>query len=313
MLRVNLNNHPNIHIPPESPFIIYLYNKYANKEVINLQEFITDLKKEPFLFVWNIDYLALEKRLQTITPPTFQNYCKEILNQQQLNETTLGDKNPTYSLFGNTLQHAFPEAKFIWIIRDYRAQVNSMLKVNFEKKIISSLASRWVNYNKEIEKIKINHPNKILLIRYEDLVMFPEKNYTAICDFLELKYNPSILSTTKHKKEFLPKHHTSLNEGINTKHIEEWKTQLTEKEIKICEAVAGDYGNQFGYQKTHSPDIPITIELFLGILYGKLYIVFIKMMYSLPINIRVIINEKIIYKNSTFWKDAEYHFNRNRK
>ena len=66
----------------------------------------------------------------------FQSFCKEVLRQGK-NINLIGDKNPSYSLFGNSLIESFPEAKFIWLIRDYRAQVNSMLKVNFERKIVT--------------------------------------------------------------------------------------------------------------------------------------------------------------------------------
>jgi hypothetical protein len=309
MLRVNLNNHPQINIPPESPFIIYLHNKYANKKTINLSEFINDLKKEPFLLIWNIDYDRLRERLQSINSPTFQNYCKEILNQHKQNEITVGDKNPIYSLFGNTLQHIYPEAKFIWIIRDYRAQVNSMFKVNFEKKIISSLAARWVAYNKEIEKLKVEHPNKVLQIKYEELVTSPENNYATICSFLDIPYNSDILDIKKNHKELLPTHHKSLKGKINTSHIDEWKTQLTEDQIKTCETVAGNYGSRFGYQKTHQSKTPITFNIYLGTLYGKLYIHFIKIMYKLPLWLRGLINKQLIYNNATFWKEAKKHYN----
>jgi len=304
MLRVNLNNHSGMFIPPESPFIIHLMKKYENKKKINVNEFIQDLRLDIFLHVWKIDYQGLAKRLEQIEIPTFQNFCAEVLNQQNNNNILLGDKNPINSLFGDKLHRIFPNAKFIWIIRDYRAQVNSMLKVNFERKIISSLAMRWVSYNKEIQSLKDKYPNNVILIKYEDLVENPEVYYTKICNFLTINFEPEILNTAKHKKEFYPKHHASLEDQINTKHIDEWKNELTKKQIKICEAVAGKYGEQFGYQKTTTySSFP-----FFGILYGKLYISFIKTMYSLPINIRTFINYKIIYRNSTFWKEAINYF-----
>jgi len=308
MLRLNLNNHSHIHIPPESPFIIHLHKKYHNKKNIDLKRFIYDLKQEPFLLNWRIDYSVLREKLQNINPPTFQNYCTAILNQYSKNDIILGDKNPSYSLFGDKLHQIYPNAKFIWIIRDYRAQVNSMLKVNFERKIISSLAARWVSYNKEIEKIKNKFPEQVLLIKYEDLVTSPEKHYKNICTFLELDFEQSVLSTAKIKKEFQPKHHTSLEEKINTKHIKEWETELSVEQIKICEAVAGDYGECFGYKKTINHNSLTYFGALLGIFYGKCYKYFIKLMYSLPLRVRVFINYKIIYKNASFWKELKNYY-----
>jgi hypothetical protein len=308
MLRVSLNNHPNISIPPESPFIIHLYKKYYGNKNIKIDEFLIDLKKEPFLHVWNIDYEELSKKLYKTSPPTFSNYCKTVLNNYQQKDGVLGDKNPTNSLFGRQLNKVFPDAKFIWIIRDYRAQVNSMLKVNFEKKIISSLAKRWVSYNKEIEFLQKNYPKQILLVKYEELVESPEKSYKDICMFLEVAFEHSVLSTSKSKKEFHPKHHKSLEEEINTKHVEEWKNQLTKKQIEICEAIAGNYGAKFGYRKTLNYNPFTIISVLFGITYGRLYILFIKIMYALPLDFRVFINHKIIYKNATFWKEAKEYY-----
>lgn len=308
MLRVNLNNHSKTNIPPESPFIIHLYKKYHSNQKIDTEEFIKDLKKETFFRMWKIDYKALTKILEGITHANFPNYCKAILSQEQQNSILLGDKNPINSLFGNKLIKVFPKAKFIWLIRDYRAQVNSMLKVNFEKKIISSLAARWVGFNKEIEHLKNNYPSQVLLIKYENLVENPEKQYSNICSFLEIGYEADILMTNRHKKEFNIKHHTSLEEKINTKHIKEWETDLSADQIKDCEAVAGNYGEMFGYKKKYTVNYPITIKIYLGVLYGKLYISFVKAMYNTPLKLRGFINKKIIFKNSPFWKEVKEYY-----
>jgi len=303
MLRVTLNNHSCINLPPECPFIMHLYQKYHHQKAINILEFINDLKKENLLFLQKLDYAPIIDALEKISTASFANFCKALINYYQPNKVILGDKNPVNSLFGDKLIKVFPNAKFIWIIRDYHAQINSMLKVNFEKKIISSLAARWVDFNKRIETLKNNNPTQVLLIKYEDLVSLPEKNYQKICTFLATNYEPTILRTDKHNFEFYPKHHQSLNEKINTKHINEWKTELSIMQIKICEMVAGNYGKKFGYKKMYKTNYFIVPWVIFGIIYGKSYIPFIRLMYALPLNIKFFINQKIIFKLSSFWKE----------
>ena len=308
MLRINLNNHPNIYIPPESPFIIHLYKKYKNKEITNIEEFISDLKQAPFFNYWDVDFEKLKATLKKTDPPSFQNFCTVVLNLNCNNNIILGEKNSTNTLFGKYLIKIYPKAKFIWLIRDYRAQVNSMLKVNFEKKIISSLAARWVSYNKQIEKFKHTYPNHFLLIKYEELVENPEKYYQHICNFLEIEYEKSILKTIQDNTPPIHEYYKSLSEEINTNHIEEWKTGLTTPQIKICENVAGNYGEKFGYKKIHPPISSVNLLLYLGVLHVKLYIPFIKTMYKLPLKIRVLINEKIFHKYTPFWKPLKKYF-----
>ncbi len=308
MLRVNLNNHSNIYIPPESPFILNLYKKYGKQTNINPKTFIEDLKQDPYLLKWDIDYQKLTDELSSLNVQSFTNFCIEILKHLSNGKVIVGDKNPTYSLFGFTLHHLFTGSKFIWIIRDYRAQVNSMLKVNFERKIVSSLASRWVAYNKSIDTLKNKHPNQVLLIKYENLVSNPEDNYKKVCTFLGVDYESNLLNTDKENSEFYSGHHLSLGEKMNTKHIDEWKTELTQEQIKICEMIAGDYGEKFDYKKSISPNSANRIQHIFGIWYGKLYVPFIKLIYALPLSWRMFINRQIIYKNSAFWKELKEHY-----
>ncbi len=154
LLQNLLNNHVEIFIPNEAPFISFLQHKYAKRRNIDPGNFIKDLFGEPYLGLWKIDKIKLLHQLEISEDRCFPTFCKIVLNyHNSKNAAILGDKNPIHSLFATSLEQTFEKAKFIWIVRDYRAQVNSMLKVDFERKNCTSLAIRWKKIQSANRKI----------------------------------------------------------------------------------------------------------------------------------------------------------------
>lgn len=309
LLRVNLNNHSQISVPPESPFIIYLYNKFYHKNGININEFVDELQKELYLSLWKINWQQLKKELSSYDCLDYKTACWHVLSQYG-KSNIIGDKNPINSLFPTKIKSIYQHAKFIWLIRDYRAQVNSMLKVNFEKKIVSSLAYRWKAYNKNIEQFKHQNNNVVLMIKYEDLVSNPKENYTMICNFLNIDFEENMLNTSF--KDYVNKsHHTSLESKINISHINEWQNELSPFQIKCCEAIAGKYAEKHGYNRVYKLNYFFLLPCLVGIVYGWFYIPFLKILYTLPLSCRKFLNKNIIQKHFKFWKESINNYNNN--
>lgn len=308
LLRNLLNQNKNIGIPQESPLIMHLYGKYRNKSNINIPGLVDDLYTEVLFNLWDIDKNKLIEKLTAIEITSFQQFCLEVLKIDHSEKLLIGDKNPVYSIFPYELHNIFPNAKFVWIIRDYRAQVASMLKVNFEKKNIASLSIRWKNYNRIIEQFYKNNPNQVCLIKYEDLVENPVKAIKNITDFLGTPYEDiDVLNVANNDHNQVSLHHESLKNSVSDSHINEWKEALTKKEIQLCESICGDFGNKYGYQVTESKIS--TLPYLWSIFYGWMYIPFIKLMYSLPLSLRNWINRKIIYRSFKYWKEAKKELN----
>lgn len=302
LLQNLLNNHPQIFIPEESAFIIFLRKKYASQKNIDLEEFITDLYKEPYFVLWEIKKSELYKRLQQLETPNFQALCQAVLNTNNPNQTTwIGDKNPVHSLYAAELLQSFPQAKFIWIIRDYRAQVNSMLKVDFEQKNCTSLAIRWRKYNRAIEKAYLKCPERFYKIRYEDLVTNPSEELQSICTFLELDYQENMAENHFREKP-VKAHHQNLQKPLHQDAIVNWKTGLTKTQIKCCEHHAGKFGEKFGYQLSNPKTKPPS-DLY-GLFLGSAYVPLVKTIQKLPINLKHWVHQKLIQPNFKFWKEG---------
>ncbi|HET8837867.1 MAG TPA: sulfotransferase [Flavobacteriaceae bacterium] len=301
LLQNLLNNHPEIFVPNEAPFISFLYPKYSKKKNICPKQFVKDIFLEPYIFLWEIDKSKLLAQLEATEDRSFSNFCKIVLDyHNSKNAKILGDKNPVHSLFGNILAATFPDAKFIWITRDYRAQVNSMLKVNFERKNVASLAIRWKIYNKEIEKLQQKFPEKVMHINYEDLVVSPKIILAETCTFLGTNYLEGMNLNEDAGNKRIAEHHKSLQKNINSENLEDWKTELTDKQQLICEVLAGEFGKQFGYERLHSKkNIPWDPK---GVILGCLYVPFLKAYQKLPVSWKNWLGNNIIRPNFDFWK-----------
>lgn len=321
LLQVLLDNHPNIIAPTESPFIRHLYRKHAKRkrwDEKNILEFYNDLLDEPYLQLWNIDKKELEHDLLALKEnASFADLCKTVylhsLSAKGKNDIRLiGDKNPQYSLFIPELLAVFPQAKFIFITRDPRDQVLSMLKVNFEKKLIASLAYRWKHFNQKIEAQRKKYPSQFYELKYEDLVSDPVKKLKEITAFLGVDYTDAMLDTAKRAEFYVntgslvKQHHQSLLQPIDPGKVNRWKQEMKEADVRIIDSIAGDLAKAKGYEVKHKNSSLLTLFRALpGITYGRLYFTFLGMMNALPYSWRMLLFRKLIAKQFGFWKENE--------
>lgn len=319
LLQVLLDNHPNIVIPTESPFIRHLYRKYAHRarwSKNNVLEFFHDLLEEPYMQLWHVDKEKLEHDLLSVTDPCFASLCKtvyfhSISARGKNNPLLIGDKNPQYSLFIPQLLKVFPSAKFLFIIRDPRDQVMSMMKVNFEKKLVSSLAYRWKYFNRSIGKQREMYPQQFCLVKYEELVQQPELQLRNICDFLNVPFNVEMINSHSRaafyvsSRSLLQEHHQTLLKPIDAGMAYQWKQKMREKDVRMTDTVAGGFSEQLGYERQYAASWRSMLKALPGMAYGRLYFTFLNMLYSLPYSVRMMIFRKFISKSFKFWKESE--------
>jgi hypothetical protein len=269
LLRVLFEAHPNVVIPPESPFIINLYKKYSKitywDETIIL-EFCDDLFRQRYFDKWLIEKNDLYKKLlEASGERSFQDIVRQVcLSYTSVFEKEdiqfIGDKNPAYSLFAHRIQSLFPDAKIIHITRDYRDNYLSLINVNFEVPIVPLVVYRWKFAYRQMEKLKKCNPGLIYSLRYEDLASDPENKFREVCQFLDLDFNPEVLSFYKKKAEVEKLYasskeiaivHKSLFNPISTDRMDLWKKEMTERQIRVADLVAGRTAEKAGYTRKY--------------------------------------------------------------
>lgn len=310
LLRMLFDAHPNVTMPPESAWLKYSYPKYGkvrnwDKEQICI--FLNDFKSQNLIAFWQLDMELLKSHLlNNAGNYSYGEFCKLIYvyYKSLYNKETIkliGDKNPPYTLFTDKLIKIFPEAKFVHITRDYRDNILSMLRVDFERPWVSSLAYRWKYYNKTLLNVQRRFPEKFLLIKYEDLVTNPEDKFREICTFLKIEFTLDVLNFNSIKDKitdaslwnYINKYHQSLYEPISPKKVDEWKLKMKESDIKKADLIAGKFAETLGYARKYTKfNLPLYIYCLPGIIYGRLYYMLFDVIYAVfPYSLRVLFSK----------------------
>ena len=268
LLKTLFDAHPNVSIPIECPVFMALFNQYGGTKYWSkktLTSFYDDLLKLKRFDFWRIDLEKLKSNILACEGKNFyETICKlvhynynSIFDKQEIK--IIGDKNPRYSSYTKKLINVFPNAKFIHITRDYRAHFLSMRNADFNKAIVPLSSYLWKDSARKMSKLKNKYPNKIYSLRYEDLVSEPDFYIKQMAGFLEIKYVPEVIEFYKKKDEFekiftedyLERYFESLLSPINTSRIDLWKEKLSEREIRIADAVVGNMAEKQGYDRVY--------------------------------------------------------------
>lgn len=272
-----LNNHPQIHCLPEANFMVFFLHEYQNKNKISTLDIDLIFKQialyglsHPWIG-WEFDMdgtkAELIKECDSSKGLSYLKLCETIFINFKPNELNkdnakiIIDKNPSYTIFTKHISKVFPNAKFIFLVRDYRANVLSRKQnMNLKSPDIAFNAFRWRLFNKQALRYLNANKKKVLLVRYEEFVKNNKFEMQKICNFLEVDVNEIKTSEkpldrvkfsdynigTKFKERF-EKKYNDLDKPLNADRLDAWKSQMSATEIRVCDAICSNLGKKLGY------------------------------------------------------------------
>lgn len=269
LIRIIMDSHPSIVVPPECGFIQWWSSKYNDwnsndNSSKRIQEFISDLKTSKKIEFWNLNYTHLETLIKIKRPNSYSDLVTLVLLQYALQQgkepLVFGDKNNYYIDYLSELNTICPEAKYLIIVRDCRDVVCSYLKVNeldsnsqykpnFPSEI-KDISLQWRDNNTKILNFtdKLD-PSHFVIIRYEDLLSKPEKTLKSCTALLGLDFDESMLNYYKKQSEpteFLD-WKKKTNQKIDKNNTGAYKKQLSNSQSEEIVHNVKDLMNKFGY------------------------------------------------------------------
>jgi hypothetical protein len=160
-----------------------------------------------------------------------------------------GIKDPhlTYSL--DEFKRHYPRAKFIFIVRDPRAVVNSYITRKFNVANCYYGAKLWKHEASLQRKFREKHMDDSLLIHYEDLLRDKTGNLTKICDFVGISYDPSMESYFKSSaKTRLHAGTINITKDVDPRISEKWRTTLSQKQLRLIESITSEEAIRHQYE-----------------------------------------------------------------
>jgi Sulfotransferase family len=157
------------------------------------------------------------------------------------------------------LPSQFPQARFVFVVRDPRAAVASLSKriadarpdteLRVEARDIIASAIYWRNLAQQELRFARRYPSQTVFFRYEDLVTSPFTIVPRLYDFLGL---PPMSEEKIRGKLAGVLYGASLDsnekgEGLNTKPIERWRKALSGDAADLIAEICGKTGQRLGY------------------------------------------------------------------
>lgn len=266
LLRLMLDAHPALAIPPETGFGAVL----ADPAVVaagpdELLHAVQALPTWPDL-AFERDYLRA--RLARVRPWSAADGVRAVyaLYAERHRKERWGDKTPIHCQHMTTLARHLPEARFVHIVRDGRDVAASVRSLPISPGSIEEIAADWRDQILDARRQAAELPH-YREVRYERLVTEPEAVLRELCDYLTLDFDAAMLRAHERAEE---RHREMpervLADGTHITHEERnrwhgltlrppdpsragrWRSALSGDERARFEAVAGALLGELGYE-----------------------------------------------------------------
>ncbi|XP_037813072.1 protein-tyrosine sulfotransferase isoform X1 [Lucilia sericata] len=191
LMRAMLDAHPDVRCGQETrviPRILQLRSHWLKSEKESLRLVEAGITKE-------------------VMNSAIAQFCLEIIAKHGDPAPRLCNKDPLTLKMGTYVIELFPNAKFLFMVRDGRATVHSIIsrKVTITGFDLTSYRQCMQKWNHAIEvmhdQCKEIGKERCMMVYYEQLVLHPEEWMRKILDFLDVPWNDSVL----HHEEFINK------------------------------------------------------------------------------------------------------------
>ena len=275
LLRMMLDSHPELAIPPETHFLnplIQASGRLRFNARTATREIVHDERRR-----WNDFGLTEDDLLVSMqaverfnTADAMRAFYRAYAEKH--GKLRWGDKTPDYIRKMRKLQKTLPEARFIHVIRDGRdaglSQNARIIKRGKDPVPAREMARRW---RKRIVKSRVDaeEVEHYLEIRYEDLVADTENALRRVCGHIELDFDPAMLTYYERAEERLQEMagalpakkgrpereageriqaHALTMKPPDPERLAVWKREMTPEENAEFENAAGYLLDDLGYE-----------------------------------------------------------------
>jgi hypothetical protein len=162
-----------------------------------------------------------------------------------------GDKTPHYVHHVDELLRIWPDARVVVIVRDGRDVALSLRRMPFGPNNAWAAAQWWARGIRAGAAAQRTHPGSVRTVRYEDLARDPAEHVRAVCEFLDLRYEPGMLELERaDRSRIVPDQRSwfpTLFDGINTSAVGRWEREMPARDQAIFASLARDELAQLGY------------------------------------------------------------------
>ncbi len=272
LLRLMLDAHPELTIPPETGFVPQLIETARGGEasVDELLAVITGHWRWKDFGLESEQLRARFEAARSLRPAPVLRRFYELYAEQQ-GKSRWGDKTPGYAKHMPEITRVLDEARFIHIIRDGRdvalSRVNTLSMKPITLEQAARLWRRWIRQARR-QGARIEHYAEV---RYEELIAEPESVLRGLCEGLHLDFDPAMLDYHARSAERLSElahdvpsrndkpvrpaaerlaKHEATSRPPDAAMVAKWRTRMEPADQELFLAAAGDMLDELGYPRS---------------------------------------------------------------
>ncbi len=242
LLRLILTGHSRLHIPPETWFLRPLLRDFPLTGVLTQPQFeraIDTMVRHERWPDMNLPEDDLRRQAAALSQPTLSGLIdlayRHLLDAS--GKQRLGDKTPHYFAIVPELATLYPGARFIHLVRDGRDVAISWIDAGWQRYYEPGF--EWPAAMAHLRRDHAAFPDRVLAVRYEDLLRQPAEIARRICAFLGEAFEPAMLDwqdrtgLVASRDQHL---HARLQRPISDDAIGVWRHRLSAVECFAVEA-----------------------------------------------------------------------------
>jgi hypothetical protein len=251
-LRAFLVSHPNISIPAVgSNMWTYFHDQFGDLSIAqNLDRCL-----DAMLHYKHVRFLKPDaneiRALFRQGPATYARLFGLFLEQHARREgkPRWGEQTGLIERYADRVFAAFPEGRMIHMLRDPRDRYVESLKMwpNGRGRAGGAVA-RWLYTTSLAYRNLKKYPDRVMILRFEDLVSMPEQTLQKVCAFIGETYHPSMLDmhgAPDHRARMMSAANGSL---FSLEHIGMYRGVLSNYELAFIQSIIKRSLQNFGYE-----------------------------------------------------------------
>jgi Sulfotransferase family len=265
LLRAILDSHPRLAVAHESHFfaeMLQTRERYETDGSLNGARFLEDLAREAWLERHGLSLADVEEELASRPASNVPDAIRRVFEAyaRARGKPLYGNKTPDHVLHLPQIAAAFPDARFVHIVRDGRDVALSLLDTGWGPRNVGEAALFWSRHVLAGRDAGAElPPGRYVEVSYEALVGDAERTVGDVCRFLGLAMDERMLHYYERAEEIVaaakqPAIHARISLPP-TKGLRDWRTAMGPSDVALFEALAGDTLEELGYERAFA-EIP---------------------------------------------------------
>lgn len=243
-----LDAHPAIAISRRTNFWSFYYQRFGDLErPRNLERCVAEILRYSRMQALqpNRDELLEALRQER---PTYARLFAVMQEQhmRRLGKLRWGDKSLDTEGYADTILREFPDASIVHVIRDPRDRYASQATHRRAARgRVGSGIALWCWSVRHAQRNLARHPQRYLVVRYEDLVTRPEETLRQVCGFVGERFAPEMLEGAGDGPGAMSR--DGDRRQFTAASIGRFRRDLRPRDIALIDLVARRRMNELGY------------------------------------------------------------------